>query len=178
MIDINKGIEDVTKVVDESFESEDERQKELTRRLQLDMTSPYKLPQLIRPISFIWAMGLQTILSIITLILAFRVTPIDSTSILAVTGSNTAILTTMIGFYFSSRRAEKINAKKVEAAIDINREKAKVEIIRDRDKLKIESKKADIELGEQKAKTKLDIKEERREARQERREDRRERRNN
>ena len=175
-IDVNEGISDITKVVDDSFESEDERQKQLTERLRLDMTSPHLLPQIIRPASFIWAMSLQTILSLLTIIMAFMSTPTNETSIMAVMGSNTGILMTMVGFYFASRRAEKINAKKVEAAIDINREKARVEIIRDKDIIKLESKKAGIELDEIKAKTNIDIKESKAESRQNRRDDRKERR--
>ena len=145
-IDIDEAIKSVTKLVDGSIESEQERQITLTERLRIDNTSPFKLPHLIRPIAFIWAMALQTALSITALF--------QDGDLLVILGSNSAILMTMVGFYFSSRKAEKINAKKVFAAIEIEKEKAKVEI-----------KKDEAILSENKKQARIDRKEQRRENR-------------
>ena len=112
-------VDNITDTVGNNIESEQERQATLTERLRIDTTSPFKLPHLIRPISFIWAMGLQTLLSVIVVVMAFNQNPTDTTSILAVVGSNGAILTSMVGFYFSSRKQEKINLEKVKAAVKI-----------------------------------------------------------
>ena len=175
-LDVDKALEKVTNLADDSFESEDERQKQLTERLRVDMTSPFKLPHLIRPISFIWAMTLQTILSLITVVMAFRSTPANETSILAVMGSNTGILMTMVGFYFGSRRAEKINAQKVEAAIKIEDGKAKVELQKAKsiaateiERAEMEVEREELKLSSEKVEARLDKREARREARRERR---------
>ena len=114
-----KTVDNITDTLGENIESEQERQATLTERLKIDTTSPFKLPHLIRPISFIWAMGLQTILSLMVIVLAFNSTPTDTTAILAIVGSNGTILVSMVGFYFSSRKQEKINLEKVRATVKI-----------------------------------------------------------
>ena len=140
-IDIDKAIDSVTKVIDGNIESEQERQTTLTERLAIDNTSSFMLPHIIRPIAFIWAMALQTGLSITSLVQGG-----DLTIIL---GTNTGILMAIVGFYFSSRKAEKINAKKVFAAIEIEKEKAKVEIKRDEAVIANDKKQARIDRREQ-----------------------------
>lgn len=180
---VGKGLDILDKgigILGDNIEGEAKRQEMLTERLNLDTTSPFKLPHLIRPIAFIWAMALQTILSLLAIIMAFRSDPVDTTSILGVIGSQTAILTAIVGFYFSSRRAEKIMAKQATVDLEMVKEKAKVDIIRDKDKLKVASKMAGIELEEaetrsaialreEKAESKQAIKTDKKEARQERR---------
>lgn len=127
-IDINKGIEDVGKIVDDSFESGEERQKTLTERQKIDMTSRYILPQIIRPI-----IALSLLVMQIAVIVAIFFGVEVPTDIIIQVG---ALNMTAIGFYFNSRKAEKINAKRVEGAIKIQSEKAKVEVIRERQEIR------------------------------------------
>ena len=151
-IDIDKTIDTIAKVVDGNIESEQERQATLTERLRIDNTSIFKLPHLIRPISFIWAMGNETILTWATIFVVFFVKDADANSIntlLAALAANTTVLATIVGFYFNSRKAEKINAKRVFAAIEIEKEKAKVEIKKDEAILAEDKKQARIDRREQ-----------------------------
>lgn len=106
----------VSNGADKLATSDDEVQKELTERLKIDTTSPFKLPHLIRPIAFIWAMALQTILSIVVLFVAPEG---DNEALMIIFGSNSTILITIVGFYFQSRKNEKIAFKNAEANIEL-----------------------------------------------------------
>jgi|GEM_PF-5795681 len=125
MIDIDKIINSVGTQVDNNSESGEERQATLTERLRIDSTSPFKLPQLIRPILAMWSAVTYSAAQIFCIYKGL----IDGLEIMT---ANSAIMLGVIGFYFNSRRNEKINAKKTEAAIDIEKIRAKAEIRRDR----------------------------------------------
>lgn len=163
--DLNELVKDVTKTFDDNFESRQELEEMRTRRHEIDTTSPFKLPHLIRPIAFIWAMGLQTILSIITLSMAFYTSPIDTTAVLAVTGSNTSILLAIVGFYFNSRKAEKIDAKRVMAAMEIDKDRNNLELKRDKVALELERDLNKIEIKSEKKEARLTRRQKRRELR-------------
>ena len=122
MIDIDTKVDKALDIFDKKVTS---REQVRTDRLNIDNTSPFKLPHLIRPIAFIWAMVLQTVLSVVVL---WKYPD----QLLIVFGSNTAILTSIIGFYFNSRKQEKITAKKASEAIQIEKDKTKQETIKDR----------------------------------------------
>ena len=127
-MDINKGISDITKVIDDSFESNDEAAQKRSKRHELDTTSPFKLPHLIRPISFIWAMVNETILTWATIFVVFFVKDVDpnaSTALMAALAANTTILTAIVSFYYNRRTAEKNTAKKVAATIKLEEIKIK-----------------------------------------------------
>lgn len=128
MIDIDKALEEVTDVVDDSFESGEERQKALTERQRIDMTSRYILPQIIRPIIALCLLVMQ----IAVIVAIFFGVEVPTDIIIQVGALNTVA----IGFYFNSRKMEKINAKRVEGAIKIQSEKAKVEVIRERQEIR------------------------------------------
>lgn len=125
MVDIDGKIDKVLNIVDSKISSDKEREQIRTDRLNIDNTSPFKLPHLIRPIAFIWAMVLQTVLSVVSL---FEYPD----QLLIVLGSNTAILTSIVGFYFNSRKQEKLVAKKAAAAIQIAKEETKQERVNER----------------------------------------------
>jgi hypothetical protein len=128
MVDIDKTISEGLDFADDSFESREENESTRTERQKLDMTSPFKLPQLIRPISFIWAMANETILTWATIFVAFFAKDVDpnaANTLMAALAANTAILTTITGFYFNSRKAEKIVAKKAEATLQIEKMKVR-----------------------------------------------------
>ena len=125
MIDVDKIINSVGTQVDNNTESSEERQATLTERLKIDATSPFKLPQLIRPILAIWSALTFTLTQVYCLYKGL----IDGVEVLS---ANSAIMLGVIGFYFNSRRNEKINAKKTEAAIKIEEIRVKAEIKKNR----------------------------------------------
>ena len=125
MIDVDKIINSVGTQVDNNTESSEERQATLTERLKIDATSPFKLPQLIRPILALWSALTFTTAQIYCLY-AGLVGGVE------VMSANSAIMLGIIGFYFNSRRNEKINAKKTEAAIKIEEIRVKAEVKKDR----------------------------------------------
>lgn len=124
---IGKVLDTATSAIDDNFESEQERQTTLTERLKIDTTSPFKLPHLIRPIAFIWAMSCFTILSLITL-LKVGIDDIVAASVMA---SITTILTAIVGFYFQSRKHEKISLERNKTALKLEELKTKSEIRQD-----------------------------------------------
>jgi len=125
MIDVDKIINSVGSQVDNNTESSEERQATLTERLKIDATSPFKLPQLIRPILALWSALTFTTAQIYCLY-AGLVGGVE------VMSANSAIMLGIIGFYFNSRRNEKINDKKTEAAIKIEEIRVKAEVKKDR----------------------------------------------
>ena len=143
---------------DDAFESGEEREATRTERLKLDTTSPFKLPHLIRPISFIWAMANETILTWATIFVVFFAGDVDpeaSTALMAALAANTAVLSTIVGFYFNGRSSEKKAAKKAAADALIMKTKTKAAV--------------QLELIKTRAQRKADKKKERHERQQERR---------
>ena len=98
MIEVPK-LEDVTKLVDKVTSTSEERDEVLTERLKLDTTSPFMLPHLIRPIIALVLLTLQILLN-----------------------------AAAIGFYFNSRKAEKMQAKNAMASIEIANIQAKATV--------------------------------------------------
>ena len=130
--DLNEGLKDVTKVIDSSFESEGERQATLTERLKIDTTSPFMLAHIVRPIITLTLLAIQ-----IAIIVAMFLGVVIPEHVVYEVGG---LLFSAIGFYFNSRKAEKINAKKVQAAIEIQKDKARIELIKDRQQIKEDKK--------------------------------------
>lgn len=148
MIDPLKAAETAMDFADDSFESREEAEATRTRRQEIDMTSPFKLPQLIRPILAIWGAATYTVAEVYLLYL-------DVISPLEVMAANSAIVMSIIGFYFNSRKAEKVVAKQMAGQLEITSMKAKTAV-------KLEE-----------IKTKAEIRENRRANRAQRRQDRR-----
>lgn len=115
---VSKLIDSIGGNADKLTESDAERQATLTERLKIDSTSPFKLPQLIRPILALWSAVTYTGAQIYCLYAGL-------VSGLEVMSANGAIMLGIIGFYFNSRKNEKVNAKKVDAAIKIEKIKAR-----------------------------------------------------
>jgi len=133
---------------DDSFESREEAETTRTRRQEIDMTSPFKLPQLIRPILAIWGAVTYTAAEIYLLYL-------DAITPLEVMAANSAIMMAIIGFYFNARKAEKVVAKQMSGQLEITTMKAKTAV-------KLEE-----------LRTKQDLKQKRKDQRAQRRQDRR-----
>jgi len=118
MIDVNELVEDVTGSLDQITENQQ------TKRQQIDATSQFMLPHLIRPIISLVVLFMQ----ILIFVAVFFKVEVPDDLIYEVGALNMAT----IGFYFNSRRNEKINAKKTEAAIKIESIRAKAEIKEER----------------------------------------------
>lgn len=88
-----------------------------TVRHQLDMTSPFKLPHLIRPISLIWGWSLKTMLDLLIVVLAFKYMEDPTVAIIGVVTSTATPLTMMLKYYFQGRTEEKNAAKNAKANI-------------------------------------------------------------
>ena len=116
-INPNKALKDTFDGIDKLTESGEERQATLTERQKLDTTSPFMLPQLIRPIIPLCTMAMQ----IAIFVAMFLEIEVPTDIVWEVGALNAAT----IGFYFNSRRNEKINSKKVQAAIKIEKIKAR-----------------------------------------------------
>lgn len=133
---------------DDSFESREEAEATRTRRQEIDMASPFKLPQLIRPIMAIWGMVTYSAAQ-------FYCLYADLITGLEAMGANAAIVMAIVGFYFNSRKAEKTVAKQMAGQLEIVTMKAKTAV------------------AMEKIKTRADIRAEKKKARHERRQERR-----
>ena len=131
-IDLDNAINKTTDLVDDSFESGEERQKTLTERLRLDMASDNPLAKMIRPIITLTLLALQII--VVVCVIWGVVVPDHIVYELG------AMLGAAIGFYFNSRRNEKIVQKKANAYIQIEEMKVKASLEKERVLLKQEVK--------------------------------------
>jgi hypothetical protein len=131
--DIFKGIDKVGEAVDDNVYSEQERNEMFTRRLEIDANSDNQLAKMIRPIITLLA-GLVWLVMHIAAI--FR--EIDAEALY----SADAVFMTCIGFYFDSRRREKIAKRKALAAVKIEKEKVQQQKIQSRREARLERIKA------------------------------------
>ena len=122
--DITKGIESVGKVIDDNFESGEERQQQLSSRHQIDMVSDSWLSKNIRPITLIFLMLCEAL--IIVAMIAGK--PVDQW----IVGQVGTLLFGAFGFYFNSRKGEKMMAEKARASTQIEKIRLKAQIKEDR----------------------------------------------
>ena len=123
MIDVLKAADKILDAVDDNVYSEQESQQERTERLRIDMQSDNPIAKIIRPVitlmtGLVWSFAM--------VFSFFRTAPPE------VIYSISAVFTMCIGFYFHSRRQEKIAAKKTDAAIKIEAMKTKHELREDK----------------------------------------------
>ena len=119
MIDVLKAADKILDAVDDNVYSEQESQQERTERLRIDMQSDNPIAKIIRPVvtlmtGLVWSFAM--------VFSFFETAPSE------VVYSVSAVFTMCIGFYFHSRRQEKIAAKKTDAAIKIEAMKTKHEL--------------------------------------------------
>ena len=134
-----------------------------TIRHKLDSTSKWRLPQLIRPIAFIWSMANETILTIVAITLAFM-TEVDPNGLMAVQtalASNTIILTSIIAYYFKSRRQEKIAAKNASANLEMKILEFDMELAKEKMYLDKEEELIDIDIKSRAADSKIESRDKR-----------------
>ena len=131
-------IDKVGNNVDKVHESGEERQSALTERLRIDMSSDNKLSKSIRPISLIWLLSLYTLLA--GLIAGLMYADITVEPLLWFSGEVTVLLGTVLGFYFNSKKAERIQEKRALATIKIEEEKIKSDARLEKEKTKLTRK--------------------------------------
>jgi len=128
--------------VDDSFESREEAETTRTKRQEIDLTSPFKLPHLIRPLLAIWG-ALNYSTAEFILLYQGLISPLEAMA------ANAAIVMAIIGFYFNSRKAEKVVAKQMSGDLEITMLKAKTAV-------KIEAIRAKVELTDRNKRNRLE----------------------
>ncbi len=116
--DIIKGIDKVTDAVDENIFTEQERADVLTQRLEIDANSDNQLAKMIRP--------LVTLISCAVWVFVHSMAVFREVGPEVMYSSDAAFMT-CIGFYFDSRRREKVSQRKTIAAIKIDKQRARIE---------------------------------------------------
>lgn len=134
-LDPTKIVDDVIEGIDDNVYSREEAEANITSRHLADMTSDSWLSKTIRPIITIWAMAINSVLWMWSFIAGKVLDPN-----IAITAG--AVLTAAVGFYFSSKWAERVAAKKSAAAIQISKMKGLLEVKEAKQELKIAKKEA------------------------------------
>ena len=153
----DKLINSIGGQINQNTESEQERQATLTERLKIDMNSDNWLAKAIRPLQAAWYAILYAALALVAMV-KFGADATIAATIICTTG---AIVTSIIGFYFSSRKAEKLMSKqlasseaiiekKLSAGIKMEETKVKLEVVKDKQALKIQEREAKVEEKESK----------------------------
>jgi hypothetical protein len=168
------ALDKAAKIFDDNFESEQEAQAVSTRRQEIDISSPYKLPHLIRPIITIWS-GFMWSINIIwaLLLVSFRGVEgadallTDPTSIVAYTlAATSGTFSTCIGFYFHSRRKEKQEARRIVARDNMNKDKLSAAMSIEKMQLKAKLEEEKFKQKEQKKDNRVERREEKRASRE------------
>lgn len=125
VIDPTKVIDDITETLDDNVYSRAEHEADLTSRLLIDMKSDNWLSKAIRPIITLWAMAIN---SVIWAGLLFTPNTVDDIVVITAGG----VLTSAIGFYFLSKRSERVTSKKMAASIQVEKMRAKFNLREER----------------------------------------------
>jgi positive regulator of sigma E activity len=125
--------EKIGEAVDRNTESGEERSAELSARHAVDMASDSWLSKNVRPMTLIYLLALQTLL-IVLLAVNITVPEVAWVQVGILLGS-------VVGFYFNSKKMERITEKRVTAAINIERMRNAQRI----EDLKLERKEQKIE---------------------------------
>lgn len=132
MIDPLEAADKIINAVDDNVYSEQESQGERTERLRIALNSDSWLPKVARPFITI----------LVALVWAYvMVNPFDKEIADVVVYNVNGAFFVVIGFYFHSRRAEKIASKKTDAAIKIEQLKTRHELREERRDARAERKK-------------------------------------
>jgi len=122
--DIAKFITGAGKTADELTESGEERQAVITERLKIDMASDNWLSKSIRPLTLIFLLICEGII----IIAGAMEVEVDG----VITGQIGLLLGSAVGFYFDSKRRERIADKATTATIRMEKMKLKHEIRKER----------------------------------------------
>ncbi len=132
MKNVTEIISATGKVADDLVSTDEERQLQLTERHKIDMNSDSWLSKNIRPIALVFLMLCQLLI-----VLAEMFNNTVSDAVIIQVGS---LLGGAMGFYFYSRRIEKVATKNADANIEIEKLKTKAKIREERRQAKHERK--------------------------------------
>ena len=108
-----------SKIVDKHTESAEERNKTLSDRHEQDMNSDNRLSKSIRPMTLLILLGLE----LIVVVLSAMGKTVDQTIVIQLG----VLLSGAFGFYFNSKKAERVAAKNALANIRIEKIKARTQ---------------------------------------------------
>lgn len=120
-MDLTSGLNVVKeggKIADDLVQSGEERDDELTQRLEIDMKSDNWLSKSIRPITLIWLLALMTLIPIVEAFFDAQI-PTDTKVTIG------TLLLGAVSFYFPSKRAERVAQKNAEANLKMRKLEAK-----------------------------------------------------
>ena len=136
MIDFNKIIPDVGKILDDSITTADEAADHATNRLISDNSSGSWIPKAIRPF-------LALYFSLLYGALLFYGLKTDVVSLTEAIISTAAIVTSIVSFYFVGRNKLKIVEMQTKAAIKITELRTKAQIKAEKKEKRQERRRAD-----------------------------------
>lgn len=119
MINPIEIIDKATDVLDDNIQSQQEIENERTERLELDMASDNQLSKMIRPIITIYSGLIWGVVNLLAI--WFEVND-------GLLWSVGGVFSACIGFYFNSKRQERITEKKNAAAIKLEMMKTRADI--------------------------------------------------
>jgi hypothetical protein len=128
-------VDDVLETVDDNIYSRAEHEADITARHLADVKSDNWFSKTIRPLITLWAMAINTFIWVWAIVTQ---TWPDPTMTITAGG----VLTSAIGFYFYSKKTERVVAKKAAAAIQIVKMEAKLANKKERQKLREEKREA------------------------------------
>lgn len=134
MIDFINTATKATQAVDKFHLSEQEKQEQLSSRHERDMNSDNWLSKSIRPLVLLILLGLEIL---IVLLSAFGYS-VDQAIIVQIG----VLLSGAFGFYFSSRKSEKVAAQNAKANVEMERMRTKHDMKMERKELKASRKAA------------------------------------
>ena len=99
--------------IDKNFESGEERQQQLSDRHRVDMSSDNKLSKMIRPMTLIF-LGLMEAVIVVAAVMGVSID-------IAITSQVGLLLGSAVGFYFDSKKKERIAEKNAAANMEIKK---------------------------------------------------------
>lgn len=130
--DLTKGIDSIGSAIDNNTESGEERQQQLSNRHAVDMKSDSWLSKNVRPVTLIALLVLEVFFGIAS---TFGYTPDDAILI-----QHGTLMVAAIGFYFNSKKGERIAQKNVEANIAMAEANVRVEEALAKEEIKLQRK--------------------------------------
>ena len=128
--DITKGVD----MADEYIETSQERQETLTKRHQADMSSDNWLSKSIRPMSLLILLIVVSFIAIMSAF-NFHADPV-------IFGELVLLLGTAFGFYFDSKKRERIAEKNAKANIELAKVNIEIEKQKGKHQMRLERKEA------------------------------------
>lgn len=130
--DLTKGVDSIGNAIDKNVESGEERQEQLSNRHAVDMKSDSWLSKNVRPVTLLALLVLEIFFGVAS---TFGYTPTD-----AILLQHGTLMVAAIGFYFNSKKGERIAQKNVEANIALAEANVKIKEASVREEIKLKRK--------------------------------------